>query len=111
VELTIHAKTLDTRREGQPQSKTSGPVGVIGPGTGLGVGTLVPDAGRWILLPGEGGHSTLPPATQAESLSIEVLRTHWPHVSAERALSGAGLVNLIMHSVQSKANVLIRCRR
>jgi glucokinase len=53
----------------------------------------------------------LPPATQAESLSIEVLRTHWPHVSAERALSGAGLVNLIMHSVQSKANVLIRCRR
>jgi hypothetical protein len=31
---------------GQPQSKTGGPVGVIGPGTGLGVGTLVPDAGR-----------------------------------------------------------------
>jgi glucokinase len=79
---------------GPPQSKTSGPVGVIGPGTGLGVGTLVPDVGRWILLPGEGGHSTLPPATQAESLIVEVLRTHWPHVSAERALSGAGLVNL-----------------
>ena len=79
---------------GQPQPKTSGPVGIIGPGTGLGVGALVPDAGRWILLPGEGGHSTLPPATQAESLIIEVLRTHWRHVSAERVLSGAGLVNL-----------------
>jgi glucokinase len=79
---------------GQPQSKTSGPVGVIGPGTGLGVSTLVPEAGRWILLPGEGGHSTLPPATQAESLIIEVLRIHWQHVSAERVLSGAGLVNL-----------------
>ncbi len=79
---------------GPPQSKTSGPVGVIGPGTGLGVSALVPDAGRWILLPGEGGHSTLPPATQAESLIVEALRTHWPHVSAERALSGAGLVNL-----------------
>jgi glucokinase len=79
---------------GPPQSKTSGPVGVIGPGTGLGVGALVPDAGRWILLPGEGGHSTLPPTTHAESLILEVLRTHWRHVSAERALSGAGLVNL-----------------
>jgi glucokinase len=80
---------------GPPKSKRSGPVGVIGPGTGLGVGALVPDAGRWILLPGEGGHSTLPPATQAESRIVEVLRTHWPqHVSAERALSGTGLVNL-----------------
>ncbi|MEO6946544.1 MAG: glucokinase [Nitrobacter sp.] len=89
---------------GSPQSKTSGPVGVIGPGTGLGVSALVPDAGRWILLPGEGGHSTLPPATQAESLIVEVLRTHWPHVSAERALSGAGLVNLYqaLCSIESK---------
>jgi glucokinase len=79
---------------GQPQPKTSGPVGIIGPGTGLGVGVLVPNSGKWILLPSEGGHSTLPPATQAESLILEVLRIHWPHVSAERALSGAGLVNL-----------------
>ncbi|MFH1344116.1 MAG: glucokinase [Pseudomonadota bacterium] len=85
---------VDCYPVGQPQQKTGGPVGIIGPGTGLGVGALVPDSGRWILLPGEGGHSTLPPATHRESLIVEVLRTHWPHVSAERVLSGAGLVNL-----------------
>ncbi len=71
-----------------------GPIGVVGPGTGLGVGSLVPDSGRWVLVPGEGGHVTLPTSTAEEDEIAAILRGRWDHVSAERVLSGAGLVNL-----------------
>jgi len=71
-----------------------GPIGAIGPGTGLGVGTLVPDRDGWTLLPGEGGHVTLPAVTAEEDAVIAMLRRRWPHVSAERVLSGPGLVVL-----------------
>lgn len=78
---------------------TAGPIAIIGPGTGLGVSTLVPNTTRsksnsWLLVPGEGGHVTLPATSQQEADIIGVLRARWGHVSAERALSGAGLVNL-----------------
>lgn len=71
-----------------------GPIGIIGPGTGLGVSALVPSSGQWVLMAGEGGHVTLPTSTKAEDEIVAVLRTRWDHVSAERALSGSGLVNL-----------------
>ena len=71
-----------------------GPVGIIGPGTGLGVSSLVPAGEKWVLIPGEGGHVTLPACTREEADIIDVLRTRFGRVSAERVLSGAGLVNL-----------------
>ncbi len=71
-----------------------GPIGVIGPGTGLGVSSLVPHDGCWVMVAGEGGHVTLPASTKDEEDIIEVLRQRWDHVSAERVLSGSGLVNL-----------------
>jgi glucokinase len=74
--------------------ETRGPVGIIGPGTGLGVSLLVPSGASWGLVAGEGGHVTLPACTQEESDIILNLRARFGHVSAERVLSGAGLVNL-----------------
>ena len=71
-----------------------GPIGVIGPGTGLGVGALIPNGDRWTLIPGEGGHVSLPASSEIEDRILAVLRKRWAHVSAERVLSGAGLVNL-----------------
>jgi len=71
-----------------------GPIGVIGPGTGLGVGALIPNGDRWMLIPGEGGHVSLPASSEIEDRILAVLRKRWAHVSAERVLSGAGLVNL-----------------
>ncbi len=71
-----------------------GPIGVIGPGPGLGVAGLMFSANRWVVLPGEGGHATLPAATHEESAIIDILRDRYLHVSAERALSGHGLQNL-----------------
>ena len=71
-----------------------GPIGVIGPGTGLGVGALVPNGDRWTLVPGEGGHVSLPPSDEMEDRILVTLRKRFGHVSAERVLSGIGLVNL-----------------
>lgn len=70
------------------------PIGVLGPGSGLGVSGLVPSGGHWIALTGEGGHATMAPATERESAVLDRMRRHFDHVSAERALSGPGLVNL-----------------
>jgi glucokinase len=71
-------------------------VGLIGPGTGLGVsGLLRVDGGqRSVPLGGEGGHVSLAPANAREDAVVAALRERFGHASAERALSGMGLVNL-----------------
>ena len=71
------------------------PIGLIGPGTGLGVSGVVPavtPAGtRWIALAGEGGHVSFSPASRDEVAILEALWGEYGHVSAERLLSGMGL--------------------
>jgi len=69
-------------------------VGLIGPGTGLGVSGLVRvDGGRRsVPLGGEGGHVSLASANAREDAVVAVLRERFGHASAERALQGAGLV-------------------
>lgn len=71
------------------------PIAVLGPGTGLGVSALVPDSsGQWVALATEGGHVTLAATDSREDAVLERLRRRFGHVSAERVLAGAGLVNL-----------------
>jgi glucokinase len=70
------------------------PLGVFGPGSGLGVSGLVPAGPRWLPLTGEGGHVTMAAVTERENGVLEWMRRHFDHVSAERCLSGRGLVNL-----------------
>ncbi len=70
------------------------PIGVLGPGTGLGVSGLVPSSDGWIPLSGEGGHVTMAARDDREAAILGWLRRRFPHVSAERVLSGGGLVNL-----------------
>ncbi len=70
------------------------PIGIIGPGTGLGVSALVPTPSGPKPIPGEGGHVTMSPADARESAVLEIMRERYDHVSAERVLSGPGLVNL-----------------
>jgi glucokinase len=64
---------------------------VTGPGTGLGVGICMPVGARWVALAGEGGHVTAAAADDFESDVLRVIRREYPHVSAERVLSGIGL--------------------
>lgn len=70
------------------------PIGALGPGSGLGVSALVPVNDRWLPLAGEGGHVTMAPATARESSVLDRMRQRFDHVSAERVLSGPGLVHL-----------------
>lgn len=67
---------------------------VIGPGTGLGVGGLVPSQTGWIPIVCEGGHVAATPSTHQESQALDYLRERFGHVSAERVISGQGIENL-----------------
>jgi glucokinase len=70
------------------------PIGVIGPGTGLGVSGLLPAGDHWQPIPGEGGHVSLAPHDEVEQAVLSRLRARFGHVSNERVLSGPGLINL-----------------
>ncbi len=69
-----------------------GPLLVVGPGTGLGVGALMSADGRLLPVASEGGHVEMGPVT-AEDMAL------WPHlgldrVTAEELISGPGLLRL-----------------
>jgi glucokinase len=67
------------------------PLAVVGPGTGLGVASIVCTAAGWHAVPGEGGHATLAAADDFEAQLLQVARRTHAHVSAERFLSGIGM--------------------
>jgi len=89
-----HLKDGDRTVVGGGEALAGTPIGVLGPGSGLGVSGLIPMGKRWVPLTGEGGHATMAPITERESAVLGALRRHLDHVSAERVLSGPGLVNL-----------------
>lgn len=89
-----HLAETDRTQIGGGAPVTGHPIGVIGPGTGLGASAVVPFQDRWVPLAGEGGHVTMATVTDREALVIEHLRRRFHHVSAERVISGMGLVNL-----------------
>lgn len=70
-------------------------IGVLGPGTGLGVSGLIPQSGeQFTALSGEGGHVSLAPGNEREiSLLFQLMQTYG-HVSAERVLCGPGMETL-----------------
>ena len=72
-------------------------VAVLGPGTGLGVSALIPCDGGWAPVSGEGGHVTLPAADELEGRILARARERFDHVSAERLVSGPGL--LLLHEL------------
>jgi glucokinase len=79
---------------GGGQAVAGANLAVIGAGTGLGVSGLVADGrGSWRVIVGEGGHATLAASTPREADVLAVMRERFAgHVSAERVVSGPGLV-------------------
>lgn len=94
----------DLRQVGGKAAEPNAPIGLIGPGTGLGVSGLIPtgEPGRWAPLQGEGGHVTLAATTAREYAVLSALRERFGHASAERAVSGSGLV--WMHDAQCRVD-------
>ncbi|HEX7079911.1 MAG TPA: glucokinase [Gammaproteobacteria bacterium] len=84
----------DIVKIGGGEPSPDAPLATLGPGTGLGVSCVVPSGDGWMVIQGEGGHATLAAANDEEARVIELIRDEHGHCSAERALSGPGLVNL-----------------
>lgn len=84
----------DIRSIGHHYAVAAEPVVVIAPGTGLGMACFVPASEGARVMPSEGGHATLASSDEHEAALVERLRRRFGHVSAERVLSGGGLVNL-----------------
>jgi glucokinase len=89
-----YLKAHEQRRIGPGHTQPNAPIGVIGPGTGLGVSGLIPGASDWIPLQGEGGHATASAVTRREADLIARVARRFEHVSFERLVSGPGLSNL-----------------
>jgi glucokinase len=88
-------KPGELRRLGGGEAQPGAAIGLIGPGTGLGVSGLLPDGrGGHVAVAGEGGHVTLPACTPREREVLAQLAARHGHVSAERAVCGQGLVDL-----------------
>lgn len=84
----------DRRQIGTGTPVTRTPLAVLGPGSGLGVASLVPTTDGWTAVSGEGGHVTLASATSEEAEVVDIVRDDTGHCSAERVLSGPGLVRV-----------------
>lgn len=88
----LDADALVTLQAGAPRADSARLV--VGAGTGLGLSILVPEPGRWRIVPGEGGHVGFAPRT-ADDLRIHaaLLAAHG-RVTAERVISGPGLASI-----------------
>ena len=90
----------EVRRVGGGTAVENAPLALLGPGTGLGVSGLLVAPGGRVPVVGEGGHVSLSAADDREARVVAILRRRFGHASAERALSGPGLVNLYAASCE-----------
>jgi glucokinase len=70
------------------------PIGILGPGTGLGMCCLINTENGPLVIDGEGGHMDFAPIDDREIEILKVLQNKFERVSAERLVSGSGLVNI-----------------
>ncbi len=73
------------------QGKPEGNVGLVAPGTGLGVALLVREGNRLVPIPSEGGHVDFAPENEDEVELWRYLRRSSDHVSVEKIVSGPGI--------------------
>jgi glucokinase len=71
-----------------------GIITIIGPGTGLGVASLIKRTAGYRVIETEGGHMDYAPLDPLEDQILSYLRNSFRRVSIERVVSGAGLANI-----------------
>ena len=76
------------------QRDANAPIGILGAGTGLGEAILTWHRGVYEVVPTEGGHADVAPQDEEQSRLFLYLHERYGHVSWERLVSGAGLVNI-----------------
>jgi len=72
----------------------TGPIGIVGAGTGLGEAIVMFGGDRWNVIASEGGHGDFAPQDEEQTRLFLGLRAKLGHVSWERLVSGMGLVNI-----------------
>jgi len=72
----------------------TGVISIVGPGTGLGVASLLKRTGGHDVIATEGGHIDWAPLDPLEDRILEHLRENFRRVSVERLVSGRGLLNI-----------------
>jgi glucokinase len=71
-----------------------GAISIIGPGTGLGVAHVLRTTSDYHVQPTEGGHMGFAPLDAIEDMMLARLRARHTRVSAERIVSGPGIVEI-----------------
>ncbi|MEW6347860.1 MAG: glucokinase [Thermodesulfobacteriota bacterium] len=88
----LRGSELSDLNRGKPDPQ--GNIGVMAPGTGLGVGLLIRVSGQLRPSASEGGHVDFAPTSEKQVELWRFLREEMPHVSIERLISGPGLENI-----------------
>ncbi|MGH7444865.1 MAG: glucokinase, partial [Longimicrobiales bacterium] len=88
----LGAEDLVSLQDGEPDAQ--GVIGIIGAGTGLGVAFATPDGDDYNVYASEGGHTSFSARTDLEYGLLGALAARFGHVSAERVVSGPGLVSI-----------------
>jgi glucokinase len=96
----------NTRSEiGRATEYRGGNLAVLGPGSGLGMSAWISGDSGGAAMTGEGGHITVSGRNESEDKIIAGFRDRFGHCSAERILSGPGLVALHrqMHGIEPES--------
>jgi glucokinase len=97
-----HLSSEQKLKVGGGAAQAGHPIGLVGPGTGLGVSGIIPAGEHWLPLASEGGHVTFSPVDESETAILRFCWREHKHVSAERLVSGMGL-ELIYRALNDKA--------
>jgi glucokinase len=99
----------DLMQVGGGEPAASAVIGVLGPGTGLGVSGVIPTIDGFVTLGSEGGHVNFAPADEREFAILQFAWKEWPHVSNERLISGPGM-EIIYRALAHRNGVNARSR-
>ena len=99
----------DLMKVGGGTAASSAVVGVLGPGTGLGVSGVIPTVDGFVTLGSEGGHVNFAPADEREFAILQYAWKEWQHVSNERLISGPGM-EIIYRALAQRNGVIVPVR-
>ncbi|MCG2583750.1 glucokinase [Massilia sp. TS11] len=99
----------DLMQVGGGSAQPNAVVGVLGPGTGLGVSGLIPTADGFVTLGSEGGHTNFGPCDEREYAILQYAWKRYNHVSTERIVSGPGM-ELVYLALAERNGVQVKPR-
>jgi len=94
--LALPSEDICTLRSGEPDP--TGAIAIIGAGTGLGQGYVIPNQGGYRVFATEGGHTDFAPRSELEYQLLRFLKERYDlgRVSVERIVSGMGIESIYL---------------